>query len=421
MSLAPDGSGYVLKVKTDTPSEAMLRMRVSARVATSSAARSLDFRLPDVPSKIELETDAENVSGEVVGRGDEAIQAEHLPVDEPSLLLTAAAVRFRFAGVAWPHPPTNIPLFDVESRVSVRWDSPQDQPIASVRLILRSVRGSIGSFQLRLPKGSVFLEPPRLGDNGQTIELTGATSDRDGELREAIIPEEERQQRIDLNFDLQLANDNASATSPLGFRVPDVVGSLRHRGEIEIQTGGDYRLRWRAKPWVRGELGESRDEGPTGRSYRFRFDRASFELPLWLGEKERQLRLRSNSKITVSESTASLEMTIQINGQASGGRLQLDDASWQVSSIEDMETGEPLESDTSGSYHVIEFNSLGNEESPSIRIRAEHHLEPGQGQAEFALPRVMQIDDTVLVQNATVDIINSGRSMLVVDLEASKG
>ncbi len=94
----------------------------------------------------------------------------------------------------------NIPLFDVESRVSVRWDSPQDQPIASVRLILRSVRGSIGSFQLRLPKGSVFLEPPRLGDNGQTIELTGATSDRDGELREAIIPEEEQQQRIDLNF-----------------------------------------------------------------------------------------------------------------------------------------------------------------------------------------------------------------------------
>ncbi len=99
----------------------------------------------------------------------------------------------------------------------------------------------------------------------------------------------------------------------------------------------------------------------------------------------------------------------------------MDDASWQVSSIEDLETGEPLESDTSGSYHVIEFNSLGNDESPSIRIRAEHHLEPGQGQAEFALPRVMQIDDTVLVQNATVDIINSGRSMLVVDLEASKG
>ncbi len=114
-------------------------------------------------------------------------------------------------------------------------------------------------------------------------------------------------------------------------------------------------------------------------------------------------------------------MTIQINGQASGGRLQLDDASWQVSSIEDMETGEPLESEKSGSYHMIEFNSLGNEESPSIRIRAEHHLASGQGQAEFALPRVMQIDETVLVQNATVDIINSGRSMLVVDLEASKG
>lgn len=417
MSLAADGSGYVLRVKTDAASEAMLRMRVSARVSSSSAARSLDFRLPDVTTKVDLETDAENVSGEVVGRGYEVIQTS----------LTGGGTRFTVDSgggtfsIRWGRlaPSTeNIPLFDVESRVSVRWDSPQDQPIASVRLILRSLRGSVSAFQLRLPEGCVFLEPPRLGDNGQTIELTGATSDREGELREVRIPEEEQQQRIDLNFDLQLANDNASATAPLEFRVPDVVGSLRHRGEIDIQTGGDYRLRWIAKPWVRGELGETRDEG---RSYRFQFDGASFALPIWLGEKESQLRLRNNSKITVSESTASLEMTIQISGQASSGRLKFDAQSWQVSSIEDMETGEPLESDTLGSNHVVDFNSMGAEESASIRIRAEHRLEPGQGKAQFALPRVMQVDDTVLVQNSTVDIINSGRSMLVVDLEASSG
>ncbi len=278
MSLASDGSGYVLMVKTNTQSEAMLRMRVSARVVTSSAARSLDFRLPDVPSKVELETDAKNVSGEVVGRGDEAIQPSTLAGGRTKFTVDSGGSTFSIRWGRLAPATENIPLFDVESRVSVRWDSPQDQPIASVRMSLKNVQGSIRSFQLRLPKGSVFLEPPRLGDNGQTIELSGATSDRDGELREAIIPEEEQQQRIDLNFDLQLANDNASATSPLGFRVPDVVGSLRHRGEIEIQTGGDYRLRWRAKPWVRGELGESRDEGLTGRSYRFRFDRASFEI-----------------------------------------------------------------------------------------------------------------------------------------------
>ena len=53
-------------------------MRVSARVDTSSVARSLAFRLPDVPAKVELTTDADNVSGEVVGRGDEAIATEPL-------------------------------------------------------------------------------------------------------------------------------------------------------------------------------------------------------------------------------------------------------------------------------------------------------------------------------------------------------
>lgn len=420
MLLAADGSGNVLMVKTNTTSEAMLRMRVRARVTTSSAARSLEFRLPDVPTHVELTTDAKNVSGEVVGRGDELKQQSTIG-GRTKFTVDSGGSDFSIRWGRLSPSTDNAPLFGVVSDVSVRWDSPEDQPIASVRLSLRSVRGAIGSFQLRLPEGSVFLEPPRLGENGQTVELTGATSDGDGELREVIIPDDEKQQRIDLIFDLQLANENASSTSPLSFRVPEVVGSLTHVGEIEIQTSGDYRLRWRSEPWVRSELGESRNEDISGRSYHFRFDRASFVLPLWLGAKERQLRLLNNSKITVSESTASLEMTIQISGQDSGGRLQLDDASWQITSIEDLETGEPLESESSSSYHMIEFNSLGSEESPPILIRAEHHLGSGEGKAEFSLPRVMQVDETVLVQNATVDIINSGRRMLAVDLEESKG
>jgi hypothetical protein len=426
MTLAPDNTGYLLLVKTDTQKEAMLRMRVAARVDTSSAAQTLAFRFPDVPSTVELTTDAENVVGEVVvGRGDEAIVTERAAGDRTKFTVNSGGGTFSLRWGRLARSTDNLPLFEVESRVRVLWESPQDQPKATVRLTVRNVRGSIASFQLRLPSGSVVREPPRLGIiSGQTIELGTATNDRNGEIREVIIPEEERQQQIDLNLELQLANDNASASSPLGFRVPEVVGALRHRGEIEIQTGGDYRLRWRAASWIRSELGESQDEGSSGRSYRFRFDRTSYELPeldLWLGEKERQLRMISKSKISILESIASLDMTVQVTGQTADGRLHFDDASWRISSIEDTETGEALESFISDSVRAIEFNTAGSEEPAPIRVRAEHPLESGPGQAKFELPHVVAAGDTALVQSETVDIVNNGRSMLVVDLKASSG
>ncbi len=421
MTLSPDDTGYLLFVKTETRHDVMLRMRVAARVEVSSAARTLAFRLPDVPSNVELTADAEGVSGEVVGRGDEAITSESVAGRRTRFTVDSGGGTFSLRWGKLARSTDNAPLLEVDSRISVRWDSPQDQPIASIRMTLKNVHGSIDSFQLRLPNGSVVLEPPRLGTSGQTLELGAATSDREGETREVLIPQEERQQRIDLNFDLQLANNNASATSPLSFRVPEVVGSLRHRGEIEIQTGGDYRLRWRARPWIRSELGESSDEASSGRSYRFRFDRASFELPLWLGEKERQLRMSSRSQITIRESLASLEMTIQVNGQASDGRLQFDDAGWRLSSIEDLETGEPLESFEADSYRVIELNSGSGEGLGPIRILAEHPLDATSSDVRFGLPGVVEVDETALVQSAAVTIMSSGRTMLVVDLESSTG
>ncbi|MGI9471421.1 MAG: hypothetical protein ACR2NZ_07820 [Rubripirellula sp.] len=422
MTLAPDESGHLLFVKTSTQQDALLRMRVSARVETSSAARMLEFQLPDVPSKVDLRVDAMNISGEVIGRGDETIVTESESGRRTQFSVESGGGNYSLRWGSLARSTDNLPVLEAESRVSVRWDSPEDQPIASVRLTVKNVRGSIESFQLRLPRGAVVLETPRLGTGGETIELGAPTKDREGEIREVIIPEQDQESRIDLNFDLQLENDNASATSPLPFRVPEVVGSLRHRGEVEVRTGGDYRLRWLTKPWVRGELGESSDEtATTGRSYRFRFDRASFDLPLWLGEKERQLRMTNSSQITVHESMASLETTIQINGQVPDGRLQFDDAGWQINAIENMETGEALDSFDEKAYRIIEMGTNSTEDLAQIRILAELPLIPEGDLIQFALPSVIDIDNTALVQKSTLDLINSGRTMLVVDLDASSG
>lgn len=419
MALSPDESGYLLFVRSDQPAEALLRMRVSARVEASSAASSLAFRLPDIPVRVELNTDDDNGLGEVIGRGDEAITVA-AQGNRTRISVESGGGSFFLRWGQLERSTDSVPVLEVESRIGVRWDSPQDQPVATVRMTIKNIRGSIESFQLRLPRGAVVLESPRLGTSGQSIELGAALSDREGEVREVIIPEEERQQRIDLNFDLQLANDNATAASPLVFRVPEIVGSLRHRGDIDISTGGDYRLRWRSTSWLRSELGESRDDSTSGRSYRFRFDRASFALPLWLGEKERQLRMISRSRMTVREKIASIAMDIEINGQTSDGRLRFDDATWQIQSIES-ETGQILDSFMEDRLRVIELNTDGSDESTLLRVEAQRSIDSGDGTEQFSLPRVVALDDVALVQDATLDLVNTGRTVLVVDLEGSEG
>lgn len=419
MALGPDDDrGYVLFVKTDREREVTLRMRVSARVNRLASAQTLEFQLPDVPTTVELMTDSVDVVGDVIGGGNEVVK----PATESNgqTKLTVETVGGDFA-VRWGKQSKSdeeLPLLEVESRLNVRWDSPQAQPLASVQMTVRNVRGAIRSFPLRLPAGTVVLESPRLGTSGQSIDLADTS---DGGIREIVIPEEEQQERIDLNFDLQLANDEASASDPLLFRVPDIPGALRHTGEIEIETNGDYRLQWRSKAWVRSQLGEAREEGVAGRAYRFRYDRSSFELPLWLGMKERQLRINSQSQMVIREAMASLEMTITISGQATDGRLRFDDADWQISSIESTATGEQLQSLQAGDFRLIEFNPAAGEDSAPIRIRAERVINEDDSQIVLGIPRVLSFDDTVLVQNATMNIVSSGRTMLVVDLDASTG
>ncbi len=419
MALGPDDeSGYLLFVKTNNQSTVTLRMRVSARIDRLASAQTLSFRLPNVPTTVELTTDADGMTGEVIGRGDETIELTDDTDGQTNLAIESGGGDFSVRWGRLSQSKDDLPLLEVESRVNVRWDSPQDQPLVSVQMTVRNVRGSIRSFPLRLPPGTVVLEPPRLGTSGQSIELGEASEDAP---REVIIPEEEQQQRIDLNFDLQLANDEATASDPLLFQVPDIPGALRHSGEIEIETSGDYRLQWRSKAWIRSQLGESRGEGVSGRSYRFRYDRSSFELPLWLGVKERQLRISNQSQIVIREAMASLEMTISVNGQTTDGRLQFDDAGWQLNSIESTATGEQLQSFQAGKYRLIEFDPTTGEESEPIRIRAELPINADQNQLRFGIPRVMSVDDSVVVQNATVNIVSSGRTMLVVDLDASSG
>lgn len=443
VTLEPETSGYVLSVKTANGTDATVRMKVSCRVDSGSIG-TIDLRLPDVPSRVELLVDAARVDGEIVGRGDETITTQAVDDQRTRFVIESGGGNFSLRFGKLSRSADEQSLLEVESRLDIRWDSPQDQPIASVRLTVRSAKGVIEGFRLRLPRDCVVLDTPRLGAGGQAIEfgqiaddasedantanklnninnLNNANNQDANQIRIVTIPENERQQRIDLNFDVQLAADNTSSQSPLILTAAEVIGSLRHRGEVTIQSSGDYRLRWRTRPWVRSEPTPGQEESLSGRLYRFRFDRGSFQLPLWLSAKQRQLRVDTESTLSIGDEVAALRMKLQVSGQASDERLQLAEAGWTIHSIANAETGETVESFRSESNLVIDFNLGSAEESVGIEVLAERPLQKELGDIKLPLPHVTVADENVLIQNATFNLRSIGRTLLVVDLDASSG
>ncbi len=265
-----------------------------------------------------------------------------------------------------------------------------------------------------------MLKSPQLDSTGLAIELGAAKSDQDGIVYDVTIPEQERQSRLAISYDIQLENPTASASRPLNLRIPEIIDSLRHHGELEVRTSGDLRLRWKTRPWIRTEPSSADRADDSGRTYRFRFDRVTSDFPIWLGSKESQLRMVSQSTITIRDSMASLDMTIRPGGQLTEGNLQLDEASWQLHSIENLRSEQPLDSFLSGQFRVIEIDADNDNDPEPIRIRAEFPFDPKEDRVELPLPRVVDLPEAALVQNASVDIISAGRTVFVVDLDATK-
>ena len=426
MVIAENGGGYQWWVRTDTASKAKLKMKVSARVE-SAPASSLNFKLPNVPSTIALKVDAQDVKGEVISNLEEVVTSKAINEKKTLVSVESNGGDFLLRWTGRRNITQQRALLEVESRVDIRWDSPQDQPIASVRLTARNVRGAIERFQIRLPAGSVLLDVPRMGAGGQSIEFVPVETNEneffqaDGDLVEVILPAEERQQRIDLNFELQLSGGEISAESPLIMTVPQVVDALRHRGEVSLRLGEDYRLRWETRPWVRSEPVDETEQDSGGRTYRFRFDRGSFELPIWLSTNERRLTLAVQSEVIIRGAMASLQMQVTVGGSVANNTLRIDDASWDVLSVVDQETGQYVETFMVGEDRVIQWGAASRQEDLVFLLTAQRPLGQDIGDIEFPLPNITTSENEVVAGESTLDLIGSGRTLMTVDLSASEG
>ena len=131
---------------------------------------------------------AVGVEGEIVGRGDEVLQKKVVQAKGTNFQIESGGGNYSLRWGSSSRTKDDTALLEVESRINVRWDSPQDPLIADFLLTVENVRGSIDSFQLRLPPGAVVLDSLRIGDSGRTIDLGEPVQGRDEEIRDVIIP-----------------------------------------------------------------------------------------------------------------------------------------------------------------------------------------------------------------------------------------
>ena len=417
----PESGGYVLLVRASKKCEAILTMKVSARVEEGTTS-SLQFRLPDVPSTVKFDTPGEKTEPEIVGRGDEVLQSRKLGQGKSRHTVESGGGSFMLRWGGMRREDDTSPLLEVETQLNVRWVAPEDQPIASVTMFVRNLRGAVSEFDVQLPPGAVVLDTPELGASGQFIDVPASSISDQSEPLHVVIPPDEQQQRIELNLELQLSNTQATASAPLNLQVPDVVGAIRQRGEIRIQTGNDYRLRWQSRPWIQSVVGDGADESTSNRRYAFRFERGGLTLPVYLSAKQRRVRLTCTTEISLTDTLASLEMTINASGQSSDGRgLNVDLKGWKLRSIVDTETGEELEYYSADQFQEIEMNSIGADESAPVRIVAERDLKAGNASFKLPLPRIIKVDENQVIQTSTVVVRSTGRSAFVLDLPKSTG
>ena len=421
-TVSADNSGYRLLVKSDKRVETTLTMRVSARIDFNANSQSLGFKLPNVPSRVSVEVADTTANAEVLGQGDEIVEVERTDANGVKVTVESSGGDYMLRWGSNRETVESSPIYELDSRTTVRWDSPQDQPTASVRFDLNNLRGAVKEFSLKLPGNAVLLDAPVVSDTGQVLDIGPAMTISGEQIRQVSVPAEIKQQRLELSFEYQLVNETASSSSPLQFRVPSIVGALRHRGDLEFSTPDEYRLRWRSTSWVRSVIFDSSAESGSDRSYRFNFDRPGFTLPLWLGENERQLRISSRSELTTRERNAVLWMQVEITGQTEDGLLRFDDAGWEVRVVES-QLGTPLVTFEEEGLRVVDLSSLSNEEASQLIFQFHRVLETSTETptVDLNIPRISVSNAREVIRDSSLTLVNDGRMALVVDLKSSRG
>ena len=443
VAIASEAGPHTLVASVPKDSVIELRMKMSARV-DRTAGSALEFQLPAAPAVVNVQTETPDAIGKIIDRDAEVIQSSQGNKGNVKFRVESNGGRFT---LQWSPPQTEqtVSLLESDTTVSVRWNSPQDPIIETVRMTVRDSNSPIKAIDLQLPAGGKLLERPKLLPNSSAAaDATGtplesaAAGPNQPELLRVTIPTAQQSQLLTVEFRLELPSNPASTGTPHELAAPVIPNALRNQGTLEIETSSDYRLRWQQSVYVKNFAVARSDEATDVRRYAFEYVRGAFRLPIWLDATRREFRVTSHCDVDMRDTYAELTMQILSTGNSNSGQLiSVDLADWQLPKIENGRTGAPVSWYESDGLLHIDLPYNGMEESSPVTIRTRRTLgdsaeapstvtQPETLDAQLirmTLPRVVnpgEVQTPITLQESTARITSLGRRALVVDLEQSK-
>ncbi|MEM9586256.1 MAG: hypothetical protein AAGA03_03165 [Planctomycetota bacterium] len=417
--------GYQLQVFGQPGKLASLDLKMVATVQRRPTA-GLKFDLPKVPTVISLTIDQADITGSVMASRDDVVNVRSEGDSQSLLQVEGSGGELELQWNSVQEEVVAAPLIEVDSRVDMRWDSPDQSPTVLSKMELSDRRGELSSFAVNMPSDSQTLDTPTVDARDVTVTVVRRDDDPTRETILVDVPDDLRLSQLTLEIDYQLNNRQANATRPLALSLPQLQANASHSGQIRLETSKSFRLRWQRQPWVGSILGDSSNDVGERKSYYFRFDRGSFRLPIWLSAKQQQLRVESESIIKLGSSVPQLDMIVSPRGQSSDGRgIRLQMGDWSIRSITDMDQNLDMESFLVDDQDQIEVLSEGDDELTDFRVRAVWNGKPSVTNANvdsvnLGLPRVIEADESILVQSNTIEVRSQGDRFLNVDLDQSK-
>lgn len=435
MDLVEDGGGHVLHLESATNRSVVVAMRVVTRVSAAPTS-AIEFQLPDAPSLVVLEIPSSGVSANVIGQGDEVLSTQSSP-SETEVTLSGRGGDFglRF-GSQIPQTDTR-PLLESESRIIVDWQQADSTPLVSHELSVRSLQGDLSGCELILPEGVSLLQQPTIRGGGpfeigEAIEPDAVASGPDAEAAGATIGgatvlvsplEGQGDSRVEVSLATQLRTLGERPGAQVMIRGVEVRDAIEQTGEIEIRVPRDFRLRWETRPWVTSLWDRPEAESLATRTYRFRFDRMPFELPVWLSARTERLRVEGDFRLTFYDSMAMLKLQLRTTGGVPDSRiLPLDIGDWKVQTVLIGGTTTPVETEQNDQLLEIDLSSLpGGGESDRIEITLAQPIAEDQDRIDLALPRIAGDPSLIGTIASSLSVVTEADYRFVADLTASRG
>jgi hypothetical protein len=386
--------GYRLRVPPSTVErEFEVEGRFVGRVESVGNASQLAVRLPIAATNVELVVQRPNQNGYVSGRGNEVL--ERLTTDPTSTTFALQSNGGDFT-IIWQDGAAGLEpgqLLDVTTNWTIEWTDPAGRPKASLQLALEDQLRELKSFDLRLPRDAV-LQPSSLEGQAWVAESIASSDDGLPQWRFRRTGDDAGPATGNVQLELQLSpqlDDQGVGRLVLdGF---DVVGSSRHRGQINVRTALNYQLRWVHSAAVRAP---ERSEAQT---FRFNYDSTPLGLALRLVADQRELRLQPKHVLTIGTRTAELETTLEgIVATNVSGTVEVVLPGWTLRRVSAEDEAKDI-----ASYFEYEQDTVrldlaaltGGERRETgrfaITIRAERALEQDTSAVQIPLPIVRQV------------------------------